>query len=265
MDDPFVEANHRLVCPFANGGASSRQGRSGGRHRVGQRGAQTAFGVRDGAWREARDGVPKLPLRGAVTKPDFLEKRYCRECRDWLAVVSMVAAILFHIAFPLSSGWIVLHGVFGIEKWSCLVLICSLTAVYTVVGGLAAVVVTETIQAVVLIAGAVLITAFAYAKVGGWDQMLTSLQHLNETARLSMLRSPAVEKEFPWFAIFLGYPVLGIWYWCADQTIVQRVLGAKDENHARIGPLFCGDQGFAGVHLRPPRAAVLRHRTQRDH
>ena len=48
-----------------------------------------------------------------------------------------------------------------------------------------------------------------------------------------------VEKEFPWFAIFLGYPVLGIWYWCADQTIVQRVLGAKDENHARIGPLFC--------------------------
>ena len=48
-----------------------------------------------------------------------------------------------------------------------------------------------------------------------------------------------MEKEFPWFAIFLGYPVLGIWYWCADQTIVQRVLGAKDENHARIGPLFC--------------------------
>ena len=53
------------------------------------------------------------------------------------------------------------------------------------------------------------------------------------------MRSAAVEKEFPWFAIFLGYPVLGIWYWCADQTIVQRVLGAKDENHARIGPLFC--------------------------
>ena len=84
-----------------------------------------------------------------------------------------------------------------------------------------------------------LITAFAYAKVGGWEQMLSSLQATNETSRLSMLRSPAIEKEFPWFAIFLGYPVLGIWYWCADQTIVQRVLGAKDENHARIGPLFC--------------------------
>ena len=118
-------------------------------------------------------------------------------------------------------------------------MICTLTAVYTVLGGLAAVVITETIQATVLIIGAVLITAFAYAKVGGWEHMLTSLQQANETVRLSMLRSPAIEKEFPWFAIFLGYPVLGIWYWCADQTIVQRVLGAKDENHARIGPLFC--------------------------
>jgi SSS family solute:Na+ symporter len=98
---------------------------------------------------------------------------------------------------------------------------------------------TETIQAIVLIAGAIVITAFAYAKVGGWEQMVHSLQSTNETFRLSVLRSPAIEKDFPWFAIFLGYPVLGIWYWCADQTIVQRVLGAKDENHARIGPLFC--------------------------
>ena len=98
---------------------------------------------------------------------------------------------------------------------------------------------TETIQAIVLIAGAILITGFAYARLGGWEQMVHSLQRTNESFRLSVLRPPAIEKEFPWFAIFLGYPVLGIWYWCADQTIVQRVLGAKDENHARIGPLFC--------------------------
>lgn len=174
-----------------------------------------------------------------ATLPDFLEKRYCRQCRDLLAVISMVAAIVFHIAFPLSAGWIVLQGVFGIDKWTCILVICGLTALYTVLGGLAAVVMTETIQAVVLIAGAVVITAFAYAKVGGWDQMVTHLSEANQTVRLSMLRSGAIEHNFPWFAILLGYPVLGIWYWCADQTIVQRVLGAKDENHARIGPLFC--------------------------
>ncbi|MHB8897878.1 MAG: sodium:solute symporter family transporter, partial [Thermoguttaceae bacterium] len=118
-------------------------------------------------------------------------------------------------------------------------MICGLTALYTVLGGLAAVVMTETLQAIVLIAGAIVITAFAYAKVGGWDQVVQVLQSSDEMIRLSVLRSGSAEKEFPWYAIFLGYPVLGIWYWCADQTIVQRVLGAKDENHARIGPLFC--------------------------
>ncbi len=183
--------------------------------------------------------VPFYIRSKVATLPDFLEQRYCRQCRDWLAIVSMAAAIVFHIAFPLSSGWIVLHGVFGIEKWTCILMICGLTALYTVLGGLAAVVMTETIQAIVLILGAMIITAFAYAKVGGWDQMVLALQNTNETFRLSVLRSSAIEKEFPWFAVLLGYPVLGVWYWCADQTIVQRVLGAKDENHARIGPLFC--------------------------
>ena len=166
--------------------------------------------------------VPFYIRSKVATLPDFLEKRYCRECRDWLAIVSMVAAIIFHIAFPLSSGWIVLHGVFGIEKWTCLLLICGLTALYTVLGGLAAVVMTETIQAIVLILGAVVITAFAYAKVGGWDAMVSGLHSVHESLKLSVLRSPEAEAEFPWFAIFLGYPVIGIWYWCADQTIVQR-------------------------------------------
>jgi SSS family solute:Na+ symporter len=183
--------------------------------------------------------VPFYIRAKVATLPDFLEKRYCRSCRDWLAIVSIVAAILFHIAFPLSAGWIALHGIFGIDKWTCILVICGLTAVYTVVGGLAAVVWTETIQAIVLLTGAVIITVFAYLKVGGWEAMTTALSHSGETARLSMLRSPGVEKDFPWFAILLGYPVIGIWYWCADQTIVQRVLGAKDENHARVGPLFC--------------------------
>jgi SSS family solute:Na+ symporter len=183
--------------------------------------------------------VPFYIRSKVATLPDFLEKRYCRQCRDWLAIVSMAAAIIFHIAFPLSTGWVVLHGVFGIEKWTCILVICGLTSLYTVLGGLAAVVMTETIQALVLIAGAVLITAFAWMKVGGWDAMASALAQSGESVRLTLLRSPSVEHEFPWFAVFLGYPVLGIWYWCADQTIVQRVLGAKDENHARIGPLFC--------------------------
>jgi len=183
--------------------------------------------------------VPFYMRAKVATLPDFLEKRYCRACRDWLAVLSIIAAILFHIAFPLSAGWIALHGIFGIDKWTCILILCGLTAVYTVVGGLAAVVWTESIQALVLIAGAILISVVAYNKVGGWDAMTLALDQTQQMGQLSMLRSPDVDKEFCWYAILLGYPVIGIWYFCADQTIVQRVLGAKDENHARIGPLFC--------------------------
>jgi SSS family solute:Na+ symporter len=184
--------------------------------------------------------VPFYLRAKVATLPDFLEKRYCSECRDWLAGLSMVTAIIFNIAFPLSTGWLVLHGVFGIDKWVCILTLTTLTAVYTILGGLSAVVMTETIQAVILLSGSMIITALAYSKVGGWHGMTEQLHASGEMVKLTMLRSPSVEPGLPWYAILLGYPALSIWYWCADQTIVQRVLGAKDENHARTGPLFCG-------------------------
>lgn len=182
-----------------------------------------------------------------ATLPDFLEKRYCRECRDWLAFVSITAAIIFHIAFPLATGWLILHDIFGIEKWTCILLMCALTGIYTVVGGLAAVAITETIQTVVLLVGACVITWFAWQKTGGWTGMTETLDTANAAAKgltdgklMSMLRPHGDDSGMPWYAIFLGYPVLGIWYWCADQTIVQRVLGAESENDARVGSIFCG-------------------------
>jgi SSS family solute:Na+ symporter len=184
--------------------------------------------------------VPFYMRAKISTLPDFLEKRYCSECRDWLASVSMVTAIIFNIAFPLSTGWLVLHGVFGIDKWVCILTLTTLTAVYTILGGLSAVVVTETIQAVILLAGSLIITALAYSKIGGWGGMISQLQASHDMIKMSILRTAAQEPSMPGYAVILGYPALGIWYWCADQTIVQRVLGAKDENHARTGPLFCG-------------------------
>ena len=184
--------------------------------------------------------VPFYIRAKVSTLPDFLEKRYCGECRNWLAGLSMLTAIIFNIAFPLSSGWLVLHGVFGIDKWVCILTLTTLTAIYTILGGLSAVVMTETIQAVILLTGAIVITGLAFAKVGGWHGMTDQLHASGEISKLTMLRTPSQAPSFPWYAMLLGYPALSIWYWCADQTIVQRVLGAKDENHARTGPLFCG-------------------------
>lgn len=177
---------------------------------------------------------------GVATLPDFLEKRYDRSSRDWLVIVSIVSAIIIHIAFSMLAGGIVLKTLFGVNMYTSVIVISVITAIYTIVGGLKAVVVTESIQTVVLIIGAAIISFAAYFKMGGWEPMVDILHSTNQMDKLSMLRPHGDSSGMPWYAVLLGYPVLGIWYWCADQTIVQRVLGAKDENHARVGPLFCG-------------------------
>lgn len=177
---------------------------------------------------------------GVATLPDFLEQRYDRASRDWLAIVSVISAIVIHIAFSLLAGGIVLQTLFGVDMYTSVIVISLLTALYTIAGGLTAVVVTESVQTIVLLAGAVIISIAAWHKMGGWQPMVQVLQHEGAMNKLSMLRPHGDSSGMPWYAVFLGYPVLGIWYWCADQTIVQRVLGAKDENNARVGALFCG-------------------------
>ncbi|KLT65372.1 sodium:solute symporter [Pedobacter sp. BMA] len=184
--------------------------------------------------------VPFYIKSGVSTLPDFLEKRYDRSSRDWLTFVSIVSAIIIHIAFSMLAGGIVLKTLFGVNIYLSVVVICIITAMYTIVGGLKAVVVTESIQTVVLLLGAGVICFACYHKMSGWNAMVEVLHSERQSVKLSMLRPARDPSGMPWYAVFLGYPVLGIWYWCADQTIVQRVLGAKNENHARVGTLFCG-------------------------
>lgn len=184
--------------------------------------------------------IPFYIRSGVTTLPDFLERRYNKACRDWLAFVSIISAIIIHIAFSFLAGGIVLETLFGINMYTSIVIIAALTGLYTIIGGLRAVVVTESIQSVVLIAGALIITYFAWNKVGSWDHLTTVLQNNQAADKLSMIRPVGDKSGLSWVAVFLGYPILGIWYWCADQTIVQRALGAKDENHAKAGALFCG-------------------------
>lgn len=169
-----------------------------------------------------------------ATLPDFLEKRYSRPCRDWLAMVSVISAIFIHIGFSLYTGAVVLKGLFGFNIMLSIISIAALTGLYTIIGGLMAVVLTESVQTIILLAGAICITAIGFVKVGGWSGLAASV----DPVKLTVLRSSTDPSGLPWYSVFLGYPIIGLWYWCADQTIVQRVLGAKDENHARVGPLF---------------------------
>ena len=185
--------------------------------------------------------APVYLRSGAATLPDFLEMRYDRACRDWLTLVSITSAVVIHIGFAFVTGGRIVAMLFPEVggMYPAIVFIAVLTGLYTILGGLLSVVVTETLQTLVLIFGAAFITAVTYSKVGGWHVFTNTLYGIGGSAKLSMLRSSNDPSGMPWYAVVLGYPVLGIWYWCADQTIVQRVLGARDANHARAGALFC--------------------------
>jgi SSS family solute:Na+ symporter len=198
-----------------------------------------------------------LYLRSRVpTLPDFLERRFNRQCRNVLSVVSLFSAIVIHIGIALYTAAWVLRGILGMPAGATILGIDAmmffiialglLTGIYTMLGGLLAVVWTESIQTVLLLLGAVVITAAAWVKIGGWAELsqtlASGLHPLAGTAKdipQHMARGPSDLSGLPWYSILLGYPVLGIWYWCADQTIVQRVLAARDEDQARLGPLFC--------------------------
>ncbi len=174
------------------------------------------------------------------TLPEFLEKRYSPSSRIFLAFMAIVGALFIHIGMSLYAGAAVFKQFFGIDVLTSIVIISVITAIYTVLGGLKAVVVTETIQTVILIAGAILVTVFAILALP--DRGITSLAELKTAVKpdqLSMIhsRSPV---GLAWYAVLLGYPILGIWYWCSDQTIVQRVLGARTQKDAQLGPLFAG-------------------------
>jgi len=151
-------------------------------------------------------------------------------------LLSIISAIFIHIGFSLYAGAVVLRGMFGINIMTSIIFVAVLTGLYTIIGGLLAVVLTESIQTVVLVLGAVCVTVIGLRNVGGWSGLIDSV----EPVKLTILRSSDDASGLPWYSVFLGYPIIGIWYWCADQTIVQRVLGAKDVNHARVGPLFAG-------------------------
>jgi SSS family solute:Na+ symporter len=174
------------------------------------------------------------------TLPEFLERRYGPASRMFLAFMAIIGALFIHIGMSLYAGAAVFKQFFGIDVVTSIVIISVITTIYTVLGGLKAVVVTETIQAVILVFGAVAITVFAILALP--DVGVNSLADLKAAVRpeqLSMIRTDNAS-GLAWYAVLLGYPILGIWYWCSDQTIVQRVLGARSQKDAQLGPLFAG-------------------------
>jgi SSS family solute:Na+ symporter len=183
------------------------------------------------------------------TLPEFLERRYSPASRSILAVMAILAALFIHIGMSLYAGAVVFHQFFNLPVELSVLLIAVIISIYTIAGGLKAVVMTETLNTCVLLFGICLITFFAIRALPAHGiHSLAAFRAATRPNQLHVLQTHS-SVGLNWYAVFLGYPVLGIWYWCTDQTIVQRVLGARSERDAQLGPLFAGYLKFLPMFL----------------
>src|SRR5580765_3228044 len=175
-------------------------------------------------------------LRSNVfTMPEFLERRFSRHCAVYLAAISIIAYIFTKISVQLYAASVVLERIAGWSLVKTAIILVIATGIYTIAGGLAAVIYTDTVQTLILITGAVALTIIGLSRVGGF----THLQTMVPASYFHMMK-PATDSAFPWTGIFFGAPILGIWYWCTDQVMVQRVLSARSEGHAKAATIFAG-------------------------
>lgn len=177
--------------------------------------------------------LPFYARSGVFTMPEFLEKRFDARSRWILSIFSIVAYVLTKISVTIYAGGIVVSALLGIDFWTGALATVILTGVYTVLGGMRAVVYTETLQAVLLVIGAAALTIIGLDKVGGWESMTQTVtpEYLNMWRAMD-------DPDFPWLPLLIASTITGIWYWCTDQYIVQRVLTAKNIKEGRRGTIF---------------------------
>ena len=179
--------------------------------------------------------VPFYLNSTVFTMPEFLEKRFSESSRWILTIITLVSYVLTKVSVTVYAGAVVFETLMGIEFWSGALLIVLITGCYTILGGLRAVIYTDALQAMVLIVGSITISVIGIFKIGGWGNLVSVVEptHFN-------MFLPSDHPDFPWIGMVFAPPIIGVWYWCTDQYIVQRVLSAKNISEARKGTIFAG-------------------------
>lgn len=237
-EDYFLASRH--VGWFVIG-ASIFASNIGAEHIVGLAGTAAKTGVAMGhyelhSWLVLLLGWVFIPfyMRSRVfTMPEFLELRYTPNARWFLSLITLISYVVTKVCVNVYAGAVVFQTLLGIDFWTGALFILIFTGIYTVLGGLRAVVYTEAVQTIVLVIGSIIVTIAGLIKLGGWGNLvaLAGHDHLN-------LFLPANHPEFPWPGMIFAPPIVGLWYWCTDQYIVQRALAAKNEQTARRGTIF---------------------------
>jgi SSS family solute:Na+ symporter len=177
--------------------------------------------------------VPFYLKSGVFTMPEFLERRYSSGARFYLAIVSIIAYVLTKISVTIAAGGIVFEALMGIDFWTGAVIVVIATGIYTVIGGMRAVLYSDMLQMFVMIGGAIVVTVVGLDAIGGWGELKAAVA----PEYLSLWRASS-DPDFPWTGVIFGAPILAVWYWCTDQYIVQRTLSAASITAARRATLF---------------------------
>ncbi|MBN2272373.1 MAG: sodium:solute symporter [Sedimentisphaerales bacterium] len=250
--DYFLAGRH---MPWFVIGASIFASNIGSEHIVGLAGQGTTSGMAMAHWELhawcvvilAWVFVPFYYRSKVFTMPEFLERRFNPASRWILSIVSLVAYVFTKVSVTVYAGGIVFNVLLPELHWQVTdtivldafwigaLLTVTLTGLYTVLGGLRAVVYTDTIQTIILLVGSFFITAIGLNKLGGWGELQSIC---SQNAKNFALWRPNSDPDFPWLGILIASPIIGLWYWCTDQYIVQRTLAAKNLTNARRGALW---------------------------
>lgn len=237
-------------------GASIFASNIGSEHLIGLAGAGASSGMAMAHW-EIQGWmililgwvfVPFYSRSMVYTMPEFLERRYNSQSRTILSLISLISYVLTKVAVTVYAGGLVFQQVFGIQElwgidffWIAAIGLVLLTAVYTVFGGMRSVLYTSVLQTPILLLGSLIILVLGLKELGGWNEMIriAGAVPVNEYGdKMTGLMRNINDPEFPWLGALIGSAIIGFWYWCTDQYIVQRVLSGKNEKEARRGTIF---------------------------
>ena len=179
--------------------------------------------------------VPYYLRTRISTMPQFMKRRFGRATYEFLSWYALFTTIILWLGGTLFASGVLLGQIMGWPVWVSVVVLTVIATSFTVAGGLAAVVITDSFQAILMILGSAVLTVIGLSKVGGITALVEKVP-----AHYWQLFRPSNDQVYPWHAVVLGYPVMGIWFWCTDQTIVQRVLGARDVRQGQLGAVFAG-------------------------
>ncbi|KAM7369081.1 hypothetical protein PAMP_013378 [Pampus punctatissimus] len=198
--------------------------------------------------------VPIYIKAGVVTMPEYLKKRFGgQRIRIYLSVLSLFLYVFTKISADMFSGAIFINQALGLNIYLAVVILLLITALYTVTGGLAAVIYTDTLQTIIMVVGSFILMGFAFNEVGGYEKFHERYMNAipSMTANISescyeprpdsfhIFRN-AITGDLPWPGLVFGLTIQATWYWCTDQVIVQRCLSAKNLSHVKAGCILCG-------------------------